>query len=150
MDLFGGWSNDTLTGTGDADVILSGPGNDSVNGGAGNDTISDTGGRSDTLIGGSGNDVIDYYDRYVGSNNENVRISLTINAGDGTDRVTVAASRAGTAAIDLGAGDDYIQLGNSLTGISLAEVTLTLGSGIDTIDFSEVQGRVLAGFVDFH
>lgn len=49
--------NDTITGTGFADVISSGGGNDVVSGGSGNDTLYGNTGN-DTLNGDAGNDVL--------------------------------------------------------------------------------------------
>ncbi|MEL7163823.1 MAG: M10 family metallopeptidase C-terminal domain-containing protein, partial [Pseudomonadota bacterium] len=52
-----GAGNDTITGNGAANSIMSGAGNDNIDGGAGADTIT-AGAGADTLIGGAGDDVL--------------------------------------------------------------------------------------------
>lgn len=67
--------NNTLQGTGSADVIWAGGGNDRVQGGGGNDTICGNSGR-DVLRGGGGND------RLIGGPGTD-----TCKGGPGNDRV---------------------------------------------------------------
>ncbi len=76
----GGSGNDTLTGSGVANVLFGGAGNDTINGEAGNDTING-GTGADILIGGNGADTID-----SGAANDNLqdvfRFSATAEFGD--------------------------------------------------------------------
>ena len=76
----GGSGNDTLTGSGVANVLIGGAGNDTINGEAGNDTING-GAGADILIGGNGADTID-----SGAANDNLqdvfRFSATAEFGD--------------------------------------------------------------------
>ena len=96
-----------ITGTSKADWIVTGGGNDTINGGGGDDTI-DAGAGNDTLQGGSGDDTIDGgtgINRVVFSGNRAdysistiggsfggtttvVDLQPTINGNDGTDTLT--------------------------------------------------------------
>ncbi|MCV6592155.1 MAG: tandem-95 repeat protein [Silicimonas sp.] len=130
--IFGDAGDDVLFGGDGGDSLIGGAGNDYIDGGAGNDTFSVNGGGADTLIGGDGND------RFTLSQNN------VVFAGDGNDTVT-SASRFAT--IDLGAGDDQINLGLTIFDNNAVPDVLTLGSGVDTILLStSVDFRIFREF----
>ncbi|OHE05749.1 MAG: hypothetical protein A3K14_07295, partial [Sulfurimonas sp. RIFCSPLOWO2_12_FULL_36_74] len=110
------------------DVVTSGSGADTIDGGDGNDTINSRAG-DDTLIGGLGNDTIDSGDG-----------SDTVYGGEGADVISSGArndtvyGEAGNDTIDAGSGDDIISGG---TGID----TLKGGAGNDTYIFNRGDGR---------
>ncbi|MEM8794744.1 MAG: LamG-like jellyroll fold domain-containing protein, partial [Pseudomonadota bacterium] len=97
-----GDGNDTVTGTNNNDTLLGGDGADTLFGGIGNDTL-DGGADSDQLFGGAGNDVID------GGTGAD-----TIDAGEGSDRVILSGDEVGTT-IEGGAGTDTVVLGSDVT-----------------------------------
>ncbi len=120
-----------LEGSGNADVLVGGSGNDTlmglggddtINGGAGNDVIF--GGDGDDLLnGGSGNDQIfggDGDDTIVASAGNDV-----INGGAGLDTYDISAAGAGGALVDLLAGSGF----SSVTGLdSLTSIERVIGS----------------------
>ncbi|MFY0661554.1 MAG: Hint domain-containing protein [Shimia sp.] len=100
-DLDGSSGNDTITGTGDADVIhdtdndiYNATGNDSIEAGGGDDTIV-FGDGNDTVSGGEGNDQIGLWTTGNGDN--------TLDGGAGND---VIIGGGGNDQIDGGSGDD--------------------------------------------
>jgi Ca2+-binding RTX toxin-like protein len=110
-DLLGSSYNDTLIGSGDANMLTGGDGNDWMDGGAGNDTLYGGTGH-DTILGGLGNDLI-----YGGAGND----SLWGGAGDDTiyggtgssnawggDGRDVMVSGRGSHWMRGGAGDDVL------------------------------------------
>ena len=104
-----GAGNDTLTGGTAADSILGGTGNDNITGGGGNDVLKGEAGE-DTITGGTGADSIDGgadNDSLVGAGGND-----TINGGDGVD--TIVATVAGNVSIDAGAGNDRVEVGDTL------------------------------------
>jgi Ca2+-binding RTX toxin-like protein len=118
-----GSGNDTINGGGAAgpivvdtgsgnDTVTGGSGNDSVNAGAGDDTVNG-GAGDDSVAGGSGNDLLD-----GGANDD------TLQGNDGADTLIGGA---GNDSLDGGADDD------SLTGND-GNDTLNGGAGADTLD----------------
>lgn len=126
-------SDDTLTGTSDADRILSYWGSDTVDGGDGDDWIVDHGG-SNTLRGGAGNDTIFLRTFNLTSNFNDVVWTNLIEAGDGNDRVDVVGNALGLATVDLGAGNDLLTLGENEYTFR-TDLNITLGTGQDRIRF---------------
>ena len=100
-----GDGNDSVTGSADANSILAGGGNDTVDGGGGNDTI-DGGAGNDLLDGGNGDDSVDGGlgddTLNAGSGND------TLNGGDGNDRLNRGGGSSLTDAYYGGAGIDTI------------------------------------------
>jgi Ca2+-binding RTX toxin-like protein len=113
--------DDTVIGTGGADVLNAQEGNDIVYSGAGNDTITDSYG-SDTIEGGAGDDVIT--DQGYGTN--------VLRGGDGNDTITFGNYSSNT--IEGGAGDDLIKI-NTVTYSNPGPAnTLAGGNGNDRIE----------------
>ena len=80
--------NDTLSGTGGADVIAGLGGNDTISGGGGNDIICG-GDGNDKITGSAGNDTIygdNGNDRLTGASGHD-----TLNGGDGADKLSGSA-----------------------------------------------------------
>lgn len=116
-----GGGNDSIDGLAGDDVIKAGAGNNTVIGGEGNDTIT-TGAGDDSIIGGAGADVIN---AGAGDN--------TMLGGVGNDVITTGA---GNDDIDGGAGDDVINAGagdNTVVG-GIGNDTITVGNGFNEID----------------
>jgi Ca2+-binding RTX toxin-like protein len=130
----GGAGNDTIVGSGSANVLSGGGGDDALQGGgaadtihgdAGNDTISG-GGGADTIDGGAGNDTVVY------------------TFGDGTDVTdggadTDTLSILGTSANNnLNVTFDGVTT-NDFTGgtlSSIEQLTADLGAGVDTLTYA--------------
>jgi Ca2+-binding RTX toxin-like protein len=123
LDVRSGAGNDVLRGSAGGDSLDGSGGNDLIEGGAGNDALYDQAGAVDTLRGGDGDDYI-YYRRYYDAPWQ----SATIEAGNGNDKVAFGTFTAGTATVDLGAGDDNLYL--EKVG---AELHVTTGAGRDTL-----------------
>ena len=122
-----GSSNDNITGTAGANIIITGAGNDSVAAGAGNDTVRG-GADADTLNGGLGIDTLDYALSVA---------AVTINLATGA-----ASGGAATGdVIALFENVDGSSNNDSLTGSISANVlsgndgndTLNGGQGLDTL-----------------
>ncbi len=119
----GGAGNDTLRGDAGTNILI---------GGAGNDTITGRQG-GDTLHGDAGNDTFVYRfddgaDAIDGGADTDV---LSIVAFDGADE-TISVVWDGTRITGVGGG--------SLTGIET--ITLDLGNGVDTLDYSASTAAV--------
>ena len=131
--VYGTSGDNTLDGTASDDVIEAGAGSDTIRSGAGNDRISDIGGRLNFIDAGDGNDRIDFRDDYGGGRNTpfgTILTTIAIRAGTGSDTVSFSAARTGSAAIDLGSGDDVLWLGQAL---EQGPVIVTLGTGRDRV-----------------
>jgi Ca2+-binding RTX toxin-like protein len=124
------------TGTSGDDFFGGSIGDDVYSGGDGNDRINDGGGGNDVLNGDGGDDVI-IIARFGGSQN-----NVTVNAGDGNDQVFIDASTGGLFTIDLGAGDDLLSTFRNGTYAT----DITLGTGVDTIDFNSFIGLTFRDF----
>jgi Ca2+-binding RTX toxin-like protein len=155
-----GSGNDRLTGNSLGNSLVSGAGNDVLNGASGNDTLAGDAG-SDTLTGGTGNDRIDGgsgSDRasFTGTVNTTVNLGLTtaqntghgidtilnvehISSGSGHDRLT-GNSLANT--FVSGAGNDVLNgaAGNDTLSGGAGSDTLTGGSGSDSFIFNTALG----------
>ncbi len=147
--IFAGSGMDTVFGDNAQDTIGGGVGDDSINGGNGNDILYggtiDSG--NDTLMGGNGND------QAFGATDNDM-----VDGGNGDDTLFGGA---GDDTVDGGADDDLIYGGagdDSLTGgtgddtfafiTGFGSDTITdfgsAGGDTDTLDFSEIEGLVLA------
>jgi Ca2+-binding RTX toxin-like protein len=131
--------DDTLVGTGDANVLNGAGGNDSLEGSGGDDILVD-GGGDDVLNGGAGFDTADYSSAPSG-------VSVTINGasqqtgGAGLDTLTGMEALTGSAFADTlvgsvggdrlegGAGDDIVR------GLAGSD-TLIGGAGLDVVDYT--------------
>jgi Ca2+-binding RTX toxin-like protein len=160
--LTGGTGSDTFNGTDDFNLISdSSGGNDSFFGHGGDDMLNIT--RSAaittantlTMDGGAGDDIIQLNSGTVtpspaanaiglsaGTGREVTALgavgtryldNVTVNAGDGSDRVVLTAVK--TATVNLGAGNDIISL-SMLGAAGDSAHTLTLGAGADTIQLA--------------
>ncbi|MGR9463830.1 metal-binding protein [Rhizobium leguminosarum] len=112
-----------VTGSGSANAITTGGGNDTIWGGAGADTLNG-GGGNDSINGGTGND--------------------TLNGGEGNDVLT---GDVGNDVIRGGAGDDTIYDGDYFSGA--AEVfNIDAGTGNDIVNLSNDVSLKISGTVD--
>ncbi|MBM79352.1 MAG: hypothetical protein CMJ78_02005 [Planctomycetaceae bacterium] len=130
LEINGGFGNDTITGSNDADAITGGDGMDVVNGGTGNDTISG-GNDNDMLMGDGGDDVIngdDGADTLRGGDGNDMAFG-----NDGDDRVE---GNVGDDTVEGNAGEDKVigHTGNDLMRGGADEDSLFGGSGNDTMD----------------
>ncbi|MGK6323766.1 FG-GAP-like repeat-containing protein [Sphingomonas sp. DT-51] len=136
--------NDQLTGTADDDLIEGLAGNDTLSGGMGNDVLDggdgddfvvDEASGSDTLRGGAGNDVIKLFH----TERQFVSETIVIDAGAGNDLVSVTTLATGPVTIDLGDGDDTLNL------IAVyGSATMTLGAGQDHVVLGASYGDYTA------
>ncbi|WP_273861066.1 DUF4214 domain-containing protein [Pseudomonas sp. LA5] len=98
-----------------------------VNAGAGNDTITATAiNAALTINGGAGNDNI------TANVTSSSAANLVVNAGEGNDLVTVNANvststAAHTASITLGAGNDTLAIGSTLTNVGSIDLSTATG-----------------------
>ena len=110
------------------DTIVTGNGDDTIDGGAGNDTIT-SGNGSDTIDGGDGNDII-----RAGDGTDVVKGGAgndSIEGGAGND---VIRGGAGNDNIDAGAGDDLVVLiGANQNGGSYVAADLTTGQDVSGV-----------------
>jgi Ca2+-binding RTX toxin-like protein len=155
-----GSGHDRLTGNSLANSLVSGAGNDVLDGAGGNDTLTGDAG-SDTLTGGTGNDRIDGgagSDRasFTGSAAATVNLSLATaqNTGHGVDTIlNVEHVTSGTGNDRLtgnalannfvsGAGNDVLNgaAGNDTLAGGAGSDTLTGGSGSDSFVFNAALG----------
>ena len=126
----GSFSDATVTsGAGDKNVSVKGSvDSSSITLGAGNDSVYvSVAGASSTINAGDGNDKIDI-ESLAGA---------SIYGGAGKDVVSIGT---GAGLVDLGAGDDSINL-TALT--SNADVTVTAGAGKDTINVGTASGGTI-------
>lgn len=110
----GGAGSDTLNGDADADTLFGGSGTDSINDGTGADLIYG-GTEADAIEGGNGSDTI-----YGGLGNDTIT-----DAGDATSADTIFGGT-GDDSIDAGQGTDLVYGGEGAD-------TLSGGAGTDTI-----------------
>jgi Ca2+-binding RTX toxin-like protein len=150
--LDGGDGNDGLVGGAGDDTLLGGSGNDFFNGGFGNDTID----------GGTGFDRAGYFNGATTGVTVDLRLQGTAqNVGElGLETLTNIEAVSGTIYADTLTGDsndnwlwgsiggnggtnnDTLdgQGGNDLLGVGIGNHTLTGGSGVDTVAFTENGG----------
>jgi Ca2+-binding RTX toxin-like protein len=131
--LYGGDGDDTLEGGAGADHIEGGAGRDSINGGDGDDTI--IGGDGDDYVSSnSGSDIIS-----TGNGRDSVSVfrpygsigNVSVDLGADDDDMRLAASVAGAVQVNLGDGNDRLEI-ISFSG----QATITLGTGSDLIDLN--------------
>jgi len=119
--VYGGFGDDTITGSALGDTLLGGDGGDTLNGGAGDDALTggagdDTlngNGDDDTLTGGAGDDTLDGghgTDAYVFSDTNGSDTIAFVKADDDLDftGVTAEGTLAKVAVANDGTGDDSI------------------------------------------
>jgi serralysin len=126
--VYGGAGADTIRGGEVRDELFGGRGDDLIEGGAGDDKVGDSDDGSDILRGQGGNDFLNFYRGPTGHWE-----TATIEGGDGNDHADFEVGTAGAAAIDMGAGDDLVEL-----EAVLGTARITLGAGRDTIDIGSV------------
>jgi len=114
-NIIGTSGNDQLTGT---------VGDDVLDGLEGDDLLVDELGGSDTLRGGAGRDVI----RLSHMDRPFVSETIVIDAGAGDDLVSVTTLSTGPVTIDLGDGNDTLNL-----NVVYGSATMTLGGGQDHV-----------------
>ena len=130
--IISGSGDDFINGGSGSDIIISGSGNDTINGGSGDDIII-SGSGDDTISGGSGNDLI-----LSGSGDD------IIDAGSGDDAVI---SGSGNDVISGGSGDDLIVSGSgddTASGDS-GNDTIISGAGNDTVYGNEGHDIIITG-----
>ena len=164
-DVFdGGAGNDTLVGAGGNDTLTGGRGNDSIDGGSGNDLM--TGGAGDdTFVVDSGDGALSLVsgpeDRVMeaagggtdlvilttGSGGyglpdqvENLDVTVAINGGFALLGNALANEIHLTSVallnLDVGAGDDTVDLGQVVNGAPSTQLTLQGGAGQDSLRFA--------------
>ena len=140
-EIFGGFRADTIDGGIGNDIIDGGAGADILNGGEGDDLITDQWGN-DVINGGAGNDRILIARPGIPGVDTPLAETVTINAGDGNDYVRLELDRRDFAPInhrtlhgvvDLGAGDDVIELTTAAIQVLLPTAQITLGTGRDRV-----------------
>jgi Ca2+-binding RTX toxin-like protein len=148
--LYGGAGNDHLYG-GKGDDLLNGDdtgkptedgtaGTDFLDGGAGNDTLATSWG-ADTLLGGTGNDILSVRSA---SSLPASSYQVTVNGGEGDDRLTVFSGVLSTVTVSMsgGAGSDTFELFLSQRGQNAARIITDFqaGPGGDVLDMFELMG----------
>ena len=140
-EIFGGFRADTIDGGIGNDIIDGGAGSDTLRGGAGDDLVTDEWGN-DVIDGGAGNDRILISRPGIPGVDTPLAETVTINAGDGNDYVRLELDRRDFAPInhrtlhgivDLGAGDDVIELTTAALQVLLPTAQITLGTGRDRV-----------------
>jgi len=131
-------SKTAITGSGGKDSLTGSSGIDTIDAGAGIDTI-DGGGGNDIISGGAGNDAIT-----TGSGT-----AVSVNAGDGTDTITVGANLKKSQTLDGGEGTDKLSMDNTsvttfnaLTTAEKAALKANI-TNIETVVFSANTGATL-------
>ena len=145
--VFGSSLNDTISTTGNNDMIVSGAGNDTItdtggnhriNAGAGDDTVTANGGNQ-TICAGEGNNTVTAtggsHHITSGAGNDTITANggnQTIDAGDGNNTITATG---GSHRITSGTGNDTITAnnGDSVVVSGAGNDTVTTGSGNDMI-----------------
>ncbi|MVO14524.1 hypothetical protein GO984_01765 [Rhodobacteraceae bacterium CY05] len=152
--LDGGADNDRLYGAAGDDVLLGGDGNDylygedgndSLYGGAGNDQLQQ-GNDGGTLDGGEGNDTM------YASTDSSGNFTEILNGGNGND-YAYSVGYYSTDIVDMGAGDDYVQIYANGYSARPGQSTITLGAGADTVEitrYSNFNQYTTATFTDFN
>jgi Ca2+-binding RTX toxin-like protein len=126
--LRGELGNDMLYGEAGDDYLYGGQGDDLLDGGDGDDYIIDQDSGSDTLRGGTGRDYINF--SHNGGSSVDSE-TIVIDAGADDDRVLYFSSMAGSATIDLGTGNDQLELQQNSDALRVA-----LGAGQDRVTFA--------------
>ncbi|HYG47019.1 MAG TPA: calcium-binding protein, partial [Allosphingosinicella sp.] len=134
--LFGGTGNDRLEGGDGDDDLDDGSGNDLVFGGEGNDSVNNHRG-SDTVDAGAGDDHLSL------QRNRSVGDVVAMFAGEGNDTLWLTLYNSAAATIDMGAGDDKVELGPVNGSLSL-----TLGTGADVVTIPGIAAFYHTGYVE--
>jgi len=127
--LSGGTGDDTLIGGGGADTLTGGAGNDSLDGGDGDDWLVGAGSGNDSFAGGAGFDTASFAGSALG-------VGVTIQGGIQTIATGLTAQLADIEALVGSARDDRLTgntFANALTGGS-GNDTLSGGGGNDTLE----------------
>lgn len=122
----GGDGNDVIRGEGGDDMLYGELGSDVLEGGIGNDRLEDRTQGMDSLDGGDGNDVL----FVVRTNTPTVRDSVSMTGGTGDDIIHYEGMGSDLT-IDAGDGDDRLELGFQED----VNAVVTLGGGRDLIQF---------------
>ncbi|MFL6844373.1 MAG: calcium-binding protein [Allosphingosinicella sp.] len=156
--LEGAGGDDLLLGGDDRDLLFGGAGNDRLEGGGGDDNLDD-GLGNDLLFGGEGDDSINNYRGsdiiHAGAGNDHVTVQRSQSSGDsvavfaeeGNDDIWLTLYNTSFATVDMGSGDDRVELGPVKGSLSL-----TLGSGNDLVnlpDFAAFNGGGSIVLTDF-
>ncbi|MGZ8285657.1 MAG: M10 family metallopeptidase C-terminal domain-containing protein [Allosphingosinicella sp.] len=151
--------DDLLRGGGGRDLLYGGPGDDRLEGGDGDDELDD-GNGDDDVFGGEGNDSLNNYQgsdtAHMGGGNDHITLQRNISTGDsiamfaegGNDDISITLYNMSFATVDMGAGDDRVELGPVAGSLSL-----TLGIGADKVtlpDYAAFQGGGTVEFTDFN
>ena len=118
--LSGAYGNDTLIGGAGADDIDDSAGSDYVDAGDGNDHIKVTLGEAgdrDTLIGGAGDDTFDYY-----GFSYTVSGSLSLDGGEGFDRLLIAGGGALAGCDVTFAGIEEVHLTDGYLRVAISQI----------------------------
>ena len=175
----GSLGNDVLSGQAGYDVLDGGDGNDGLNGGANNDSLVG-GAGNDFMIGGLGDDTLDGgdgFDRigYFAGTTTGVTVDLRVHGPQyvgelGWDTISNVEAVSGTIFADTLTGDDNGnwlwgsisgggatnndtldgQGGDDLLEVGAGNHSLTGGSGIDTVQYSENGGPEVGIAVDLN
>lgn len=139
--IFGGVGHDLLDGGADSDQIDGGLGDDIIRGGDGDDILSDAFGN-DIFEAGAGNDTISIFRPALPEGLPFLSEAVSIDAGDGDDFVRFEmgrrpfgqfTTREVALTIDLGSGDDHMELPYLIPG-----TRLTLGAGADRVALGQL------------
>jgi len=126
----------TITGSGTQDTLYGGGGNDVISGAAGNDSIV-AGGGNDSLNGGAGNDTINF------ATAGEFTIADTVDGGEGTDKLRLTNSDAGT----ISAGTTAISNISNIETLSLSDaavtsVNITRFGGLSNLEFANSTAAI--------
>ena len=138
-------TDDTITGTGNADDIYGNDGDDSINAGGGNDDVFG-GAGDDSILGGGGNDTVeggDGDDTLDGASGAD-----TLDGGAGDDNLSGGSENdtfyvgSGNAVVNGGSGADTLHLDGSWTSYTITR------AGSNTYSIEGTEGEIVASFVE--
>jgi hypothetical protein len=137
-------SNDSLSITGSGNSVNVTGSNDSVVLGSGNDTVTFSGsGTVDATIGSGA--TLNLVDSLTGSGND----TLALTGNGGTINLTQLAHFSGFSGVSLSGSSDTLTLTNAnltVTRLSGSGDTITLGTGIDTIAYTNVNQSTYSSY----
>ncbi|MDB2439626.1 hypothetical protein N9W89_13015, partial [Hellea sp.] len=156
--IFGGAGHDIINGGDGRDRLYGEAGDDILNGGNGNDSLSYEVGGNDVLNGDAGDDRItiapieitedvftviadggDGNDKLIQINS--AQINLTLIGGEGDDIADIRFGNIDSVFnLDLGAGNDIVQLGSLTSSLikALGHYTISLGAGSDELNILNI------------
>jgi Ca2+-binding RTX toxin-like protein len=146
------WGTDAgevIIGSGGPDIINAGNGGDTIDGGDGDDVITDGAGTVNRISGGGGDDTIRFTQNFSNSVYTSLYATTTISGGDGNDSVFVDHPTHGFLSVDLGTGNDFVELGTDINGYRAEATLLTLGAGSDRVKLSFGAGIALAAMIEW-